>query len=301
MASNVIPLRSPAGAGAGAPTQKMTIPVLKMGSRGGAVLALQKALAKYGFPAGAPDGIFGPSTEEALKALQRKLGVTADGVYGPVTAAAITADLAKPESILKQAAARLTLPTVTPLLTSGEVKPTTTSLPATAPQAQAKSGVPWMLLLAAAGAYFLFKRSREAPTESPEINYAPSDYLDREDDPSEYEDEDEAPKPVKRKRAPRRKRAAAVAVGDVVPAGEPTVVTPEAAVEAVTEAPVDVEWTPVEDAAPTPAAQQTITAQVSEVKPPRKRARKPMSEATKRMLAERKRAQRAAKAAGVAQ
>lgn len=33
----------------------------------------------------AADGIFGPKTEEATKAVQRSLGVTADGIVGPVT------------------------------------------------------------------------------------------------------------------------------------------------------------------------------------------------------------------------
>lgn len=306
MASNVIPLRAPAGGGMGAaPAAKTSIPVLKMGMRGGAVLALQKSLSKYGFNAGTPDGIFGPSTEEALKALQRKLGVQADGVYGPATAAAIAADLAKPESILKQAASRLALPV--PLLTSGEAtasQPTTT-LPTAAAQPAAKPGVPgWVLALAAAGVFFLWKRSKEAPAESPEINYAPSDYLDRDDEPEVEADDDDLPKPVKRKRASRRKKAVAEveveAVGDV-PAVEPAAATPEAVIEAA-EAPVDVEWVPADAApAPQPAAQQTIAAEVAEVKVKPKRARKPMSEATKRMLADRKKAQRAAKAAAAAQ
>jgi peptidoglycan hydrolase-like protein with peptidoglycan-binding domain len=40
-------------------------------------------------PAGGIDGVFGPQTESATRAFQRKLGVTADGVVGPQTRAAV--------------------------------------------------------------------------------------------------------------------------------------------------------------------------------------------------------------------
>jgi peptidoglycan hydrolase-like protein with peptidoglycan-binding domain len=48
-------------------------------SRGGGVRALQRAI---GVPA---DGVFGPQTERALKRWQRRHGLVADGVAGPMT------------------------------------------------------------------------------------------------------------------------------------------------------------------------------------------------------------------------
>ena len=56
---------------------------LKKGSRGGAVVKLQRWLNQ---PA---DGIFGRSTRAAVKRFQRRQGLPADGVVGPVTWAAL--------------------------------------------------------------------------------------------------------------------------------------------------------------------------------------------------------------------
>ena len=56
---------------------------LKKGSRGGAVVKLQRWLNQ---PA---DGIFGRSTRAAVKRFQRRRGLPADGVVGPVTWAAL--------------------------------------------------------------------------------------------------------------------------------------------------------------------------------------------------------------------
>ena len=68
------------GAGQGGGTQ-----VLRVGSRGAEVAALQKAL---GITA---DGSFGPGTEKALKEWQQAQGLTADGVAGPKTLAKLLA------------------------------------------------------------------------------------------------------------------------------------------------------------------------------------------------------------------
>ena len=54
----------------------------------GDVRRLQKQLQKAGFDAGA-DGLFGPGTEQAVKAFQRSKGLTADGIVGPATWAAL--------------------------------------------------------------------------------------------------------------------------------------------------------------------------------------------------------------------
>lgn len=59
---------------------------IKKGDRGDDVKALQQALHLY------PDGIFGKLTDEAVKELQRKYGLTADGVVGPNTWAVIQGD-----------------------------------------------------------------------------------------------------------------------------------------------------------------------------------------------------------------
>ena len=53
--------------------------VLKVGSRGPAVTALQEEL---GIPA---DGVFGKQTERAVKRYQRKRGLEVDGIAGPAT------------------------------------------------------------------------------------------------------------------------------------------------------------------------------------------------------------------------
>ena len=70
------------------------------GRRGAAVADIQKALVALGFDIGPTgvDGVRGPYTTAAVKQLQAKLGVTADGDPGPETVAALNKMLAgKPE------------------------------------------------------------------------------------------------------------------------------------------------------------------------------------------------------------
>src|SRR5919205_805038 len=57
--------------------------MLKKGSRGPAVAAVQRAL---GIPA---DGIFGRQTKRAVKAFQARNGLEVDGIVGPATTAAL--------------------------------------------------------------------------------------------------------------------------------------------------------------------------------------------------------------------
>ena len=77
----------PAGQVARAQDTVATSPVgtgdLKIGSRGPAVAAAQRAL---GIPA---DGIFGRQTRRAVHAFQRAHGLLVDGVIGPVTGGAL--------------------------------------------------------------------------------------------------------------------------------------------------------------------------------------------------------------------
>lgn len=66
-------------------------PLLKLGSRGEDVKRLQMALNKLGFNCGAVDGIFGPKTQAAVKAFQKKYGLKVDGIVGPQTWSKINA------------------------------------------------------------------------------------------------------------------------------------------------------------------------------------------------------------------
>jgi peptidoglycan hydrolase-like protein with peptidoglycan-binding domain len=62
--------------------------MLKNGSQGEEVTALQKSLMAMGINPGSADGIFGPKTEAAVKQCQDRCGVTADGIWGPASQAA---------------------------------------------------------------------------------------------------------------------------------------------------------------------------------------------------------------------
>lgn len=64
-------------------------PTLGPGSTGSAVLGLQQRLSALGYWLGTPDGTFGDSTEQAVYALQKAAGITADGIVGPSTYAAL--------------------------------------------------------------------------------------------------------------------------------------------------------------------------------------------------------------------
>ena len=59
--------------------------LLKNGSRGELVKALQTKLNEQGYGAGSADGIFGRNTEKAVKALQGTAGLAADGKVGQNT------------------------------------------------------------------------------------------------------------------------------------------------------------------------------------------------------------------------
>ena len=59
--------------------------LLKNGSRGELVKALQTRLNEQGYKAGAADSIFGSNTEQAVKALQSAAGIATDGKVGKNT------------------------------------------------------------------------------------------------------------------------------------------------------------------------------------------------------------------------
>jgi peptidoglycan L-alanyl-D-glutamate endopeptidase CwlK len=63
--------------------------VLRIGSSGPEVQALQRRLVERGFSPGAFDGLFGRATEASVLAFQRSEGLLADGIAGPRTLAAL--------------------------------------------------------------------------------------------------------------------------------------------------------------------------------------------------------------------
>ena len=67
--------------------------VLEVGSSGSDVTAVQKRLIQWGYLTGSADGRYGAKTRDAVKAFQRKNGLTADGRVGPATAAAMGVSL----------------------------------------------------------------------------------------------------------------------------------------------------------------------------------------------------------------
>ena len=68
-------------------------PTLRLGSRGGAVVALQhRLIALHYFDVSTADGVFGQNTYHAVIAFQKVQGLSRDGVVGPAT----WARLAKP-------------------------------------------------------------------------------------------------------------------------------------------------------------------------------------------------------------
>lgn len=86
---------------------------MRKGEIGAHVAQLQRQLIAAGFKIEA-DGWFGPTTESAVKALQQRAGLVADGIAGPKTIAALIGRERDPrllsESDLAKAAERLGVP-----------------------------------------------------------------------------------------------------------------------------------------------------------------------------------------------
>ena len=76
--------------------------VLKQGSKGDLVVAVQTKLIKWGYLTGRADGIFGAKTKAAVIKFQRKNGLTADGVIGTRTAQALGISLSSNTSSSSQ-------------------------------------------------------------------------------------------------------------------------------------------------------------------------------------------------------
>ena len=70
--------------------------LVRSGSKGSAVLSVQKELKAAGISPGPIDGEFGPKTRAAVVAYQRKHHLEVDGVVGAKTWSALTHDAFKP-------------------------------------------------------------------------------------------------------------------------------------------------------------------------------------------------------------
>ncbi|MEW5859550.1 MAG: peptidoglycan-binding domain-containing protein [Cyanobacteriota bacterium] len=65
--------------------RQLDFPVLRLGTQGPAVTRLQQRLRTLGFFKGAVNGVFGATTQTAVKAAQQRFKLDADGVVGPAT------------------------------------------------------------------------------------------------------------------------------------------------------------------------------------------------------------------------
>lgn len=96
------------------PAPTSTVYVIKKGSTGEDVRKLQSQLIKLGYLSGSADGDFGIATENALKAFQRRNGLTADGIAGRATLNVIYSSKAKAAATPRPTAKPTPRPTATP-------------------------------------------------------------------------------------------------------------------------------------------------------------------------------------------
>lgn len=71
------------------PSPRSKAPLLRPGSRGPAVTALQNRLSRNGYWVGKATGYYGHATAQAVMAVQKVAGLTRDGVAGPATMKAL--------------------------------------------------------------------------------------------------------------------------------------------------------------------------------------------------------------------
>lgn len=92
----------------GTPAPTATPFILKLGSKGPDVTKLQKRLKELGYYKGSADGDFGPGTDTALKAFQKRNGLTADGIAGKATVNRLYSNQAKKVAITAKPTAKTT-------------------------------------------------------------------------------------------------------------------------------------------------------------------------------------------------
>ena len=78
------------------PSLPTAAPVLRSGSQGDEVVALQERLKELGYLSGEADGQFGPTTKEAVQRFQSQHGLSADGIVGEETREILYSDSAEP-------------------------------------------------------------------------------------------------------------------------------------------------------------------------------------------------------------
>lgn len=74
--------------------------MLKKGSRGNAVSAMQKKLILLGYLNDTADGIFGTKTHAAVKKYQQANGLSVDGIAGPITLSALKTEYDRVQTIV---------------------------------------------------------------------------------------------------------------------------------------------------------------------------------------------------------
>jgi N-acetylmuramoyl-L-alanine amidase len=82
--TNPVP-QTPTTPAAGTTPTSVELPTLRLGMRGPAVSQLQERLHSTGFFSGAIDGVFGPETQSAVMAAQRRYQLDPDGIVGAAT------------------------------------------------------------------------------------------------------------------------------------------------------------------------------------------------------------------------
>lgn len=134
--------RPPAGGAASNPS-KQSVPLVGVGNAGEDVKAIQRAPGVKKV-----DGKFGPKTEAAVSAYQRKIDFQADGIVGPATKAALLRDYpeiaSQPSKVATAGSQKGVVPGQRPLAAGAEVGPNhpsqNRSAPST-PQAGRRVGV----------------------------------------------------------------------------------------------------------------------------------------------------------------
>lgn len=83
--NNVVKTGSNSAASTIPQSTTVDLPILRVGMQGPAVTRLQERLRTLGFLTGTADGVFGPTTQAAVKAAQQRFNLQPDGIVGSAT------------------------------------------------------------------------------------------------------------------------------------------------------------------------------------------------------------------------